>query len=382
SHIHSVPLSLYIHIPFCVRKCPYCDFYSVAGFPVEESRYIAALIQEVSHYRTVLHEDHRPLSSLFLGGGTPSLLKGETIQTLLDGIRDHWNLTDDCEITLEANPESCIEHKPESWHRAGVNRVSLGVQAVDNTRLKLLQRPHDAKTACKAWKQLKGFERISLDLIYGTPGQRILDWQRELETVLNWGVNHLSCYALTLERDTPFYQSWMRGELRLPDEEDEMNFFLATREWLAKQGLEGYEISNFARLQQECRHNVNYWEFGDYLGIGAAAHGKWTNLNGEIWRTENPRDWSEYLSMVEQGSSARRVSAAEAGSECMLMGLRMQRGMSRARYQEITGEDLMVTHASEINLLMTKGLLSVDAKRIRLTDAGMLLGDSVMMELL
>ncbi|MBF0427551.1 MAG: radical SAM family heme chaperone HemW [Magnetococcales bacterium] len=354
-----------------MRKCPYCDFYSLPGTPVGESGYIDRLKGELTAYRHLLHHDSRHLSSIFFGGGTPSLLKPTSIQTILETIHNLWNLTSDCEITLEANPDSC--QTPEKWQEFGINRVSLGVQAMNDSRLKQLGRPHDLAMAKTALDKLKlaGFKRINLDLIYATPNHSLEAWRQELEMLLEWDVDHLSCYELTLEPDTPM------AKFRLPDDNIGADLFEFTRQFLQKYGFQPYEISNYARPGQACRHNVNYWEFGDYLGIGAAAHGKWTDHEGRIWRSEHPRTLT-----TAPLPSPRLVSTDEAGKECLLMGLRQQQGVSLAIYKHTTGEDLLATKADTIKSLQANDWLIVDSERLRITASGMVLADEIMMRLL
>lgn len=373
---HKVALSLYIHVPFCIRKCPYCDFYSKPGRLIDESRYLKALIGELTQYRTLLTDDTRNLSSIFFGGGTPSLLSGDTVQKILAAVGKEWNLTPGCEITLEANPESCTQKKIELWQLAGINRISLGVQAVDDARLRLLERPHTVAMARQVIHWLSGWPRLNVDLIYATPGHTLAGWRDELSEVLDWGILHMSCYALTLEPGTPFYSAG----LVMPDEDLAIEFFAFTRKFLTSHGVLPYEISNFAKTGHECRHNVNGWEYGDYLGIGPGAHGKWTRPDGTIFRSENPRDLEHYFTYFN--SQPRLVSSEEARQECLMMGLRLTRGMSRKRFFQISGWDLAEGRKETIKTIERKKLIKVDAKRIRMTKKGMLLADTVMLELL
>ncbi|MBF0189842.1 MAG: radical SAM family heme chaperone HemW [Magnetococcales bacterium] len=372
-------LSCYIHIPFCVRKCPYCDFYSVPGQPVSETDYLTRLKAELHHRRDGLSHDSRPLRSIFLGGGTPSLLQTGSIQTILEAVRQCWPLEPDCEITLEANPESCLSDKITGWRAAGVNRISLGVQALSDARLKRLGRPHDRAMALAALKRLRQaeFPRINVDLIHGTPGHTLSEWQEELAEACQWKIGHLSCYALTVEPDTPFHRLAQQGQLSLPDDDHALALFQFTRRFLSDHGYLSYEISNFAFPGQECRHNLNYWEFGDYLGLGAGAHGKWTDGSGQTWRTANPADLTAY----HTGSVAPPipVDSEEAGLECLMMGMRLQKGMSRARYRQLTGNDPVAHYGEKMDTLLQHDLVEVDAEYIRLTSTGTPLLDAILL---
>ncbi|MBF0126290.1 MAG: radical SAM family heme chaperone HemW [Magnetococcales bacterium] len=366
-------LALYLHIPFCVRKCPYCDFYSLVDARADQTRYATALLRELAYYRALLPE--REIHSIHMGGGTPSILQGEVIVALLEGVRRSWRLSGACEITLEANPESFSLSKLALWKQAGVNRLSIGVQALDDDRLQRLQRPHDVALAWKVLEAaLVSMDRVSVDLIYGTPGHRLAEWRRELEAVVATGIGHVSCYGLTLEPGTAFHR---RG-LTLPGEEESVELFRWTRSFLAERGLSPYEISNFARPGQESRHNLTYWEYGDYLGIGAAAHGKWTLEDGTLWRSENPRDLRRYLTV---GGLRRDLGREEAGRECLMMGLRLTQGLSRRRYQAITGRDLVDDQAETVGRLQAFHLLQVDSERVSLTEEGVPLADAITREL-
>ncbi|MBF0628928.1 MAG: radical SAM family heme chaperone HemW [Magnetococcales bacterium] len=370
-----LPLTLYIHIPFCVRKCPYCDFYSRPGFPVNEVDYVARLLAELKLRRAWLHADPRPLSAIFFGGGTPSTVQADSILTILDGVRALWPLTPDCEITLEANPESCHADKISGWILAGINRVSLGVQALNDARLQRLGRPHTRNMALNALKKLQesGLARLNVDLIHTTPGQTLAEWHQELEEILACGVGHLSCYGLTLEPDTPFHRLAQQGRLILPPEDEALAFFQFTRRFLAAHGYDPYEISNFAKPGQRCRHNVNYWEFGDYLGIGASAHGKWTDPDGQTWRTENAREL-----LGQPFGAPVPIPPDEAGVECLMMGLRLREGVNRERHRWIAGRDVDEALLQE---LAAQDLLAVDSEQLRLTEAGTPLLDEILLQL-
>ncbi|MBF0263592.1 MAG: radical SAM family heme chaperone HemW [Magnetococcales bacterium] len=364
------PLTLYIHLPFCIRKCPYCDFHSLPDRLGDESAYVARLIVELRHWRGFFAQDTRLLHAIFFGGGTPSLLQASSIGSILEAVRLTWPLEPGCEITLEANPESCQREKMAVWREAGINRVSLGIQALDDQRLRLLGRPHDRAGALEAARGLleSGFTHLNADLIYATPGQSLDSWRGELREAVGLGLGHLSCYALTLEEGTPFQARHAAGRMVLPDEALSLAFFGFTRHFLAEHGYEPYEISNFARAGQACRHNGNYWAYGDYLGIGSGAHGKWSDGAGVTWRWANPADLSVYLR--ESFATPERLSAREAGMECVMMGLRTRVGVERARYRGVTGVDLVEACGARVMGLVEAGLLEVDGERVRVTEVG------------
>ncbi|MBF0215274.1 MAG: radical SAM family heme chaperone HemW [Magnetococcales bacterium] len=377
-------LSCYVHIPFCVRKCPYCDFYSLPGFPVAESAYVTRLIAELRHRRQESLHDHRPLRSIFFGGGTPSVLHADSIAAILKALQEDWPLEPDCEITLEANPESCHPDKIAGWRMAGVNRVSLGIQALDDARLRQLGRPHDRTAALGALDALQraGIPRINVDLIHGTPDHTLEAWRQELETILRWQVGHLSCYALTVEPETPFHRLAEQGRLCLPDEGQALELFRFTRDFLTERGYRGYEISNFARPGEACRHNLNYWEFGDYLGIGAGAHGKWSDpVDQSTWRSANPADIAFY--MGQPFAALREISRGEAGLECLMMGLRLQQGMSLTRFAQVAGEAFEVSRKERLERLTGSGYLEIDEarNRVRVTAEGIQWLDEILEQL-
>ncbi len=382
------PLSLYLHIPFCAAKCPYCDFASTTVTQPPEADYLRAVSRELAWYRQTLNNDPRPLRSLFFGGGTPSLVRGETIAALVRCIRHHWPLSDDCEITLEANPESVSADKIEKWQACGINRLSLGIQAFDERRLSQLGRIHTLEAARRAIRLVRrgGCQRLNLDLIHSTPGQTVEQWRRELHEAVSWEPDHLSCYQLTLEPGTPLHDREYRPKNRT-DEERDLLFWRQTRRILAEQGFEAYEISNFSRPQRPCRHNLDIWRFGDYLGIGAAAHGKLTDGSGAVRRTVNAghhqtycRNWTE--AGKNGGARVHRLSRREAGQECWMMGLRLKEGMRRDTYRHLTGRDPLEERRPLIDTLRSDGLLTVGPDHIALTEAGTPLADSVLARIL
>lgn len=382
-------LTLYVHIPYCLRKCPYCDFCSSAVTEIPEARYLAALQRELRLRRQRWVDDPRPLTAIFFGGGTPSLLASATIAGILEEIFTLWPRVADCEITLEANPESANREKMRDWKEMGINRLSLGIQALDEARLHFLERPHTLERARDAIDQAigVGFDAFNLDLIYATPGQTPAGWERELAEAMRWHPHHLSCYPLTIEPGTPFYKRHQEKAWSPVTEKRERILFQQTRRQLAEGGWLPYETSNFAKPGFSCRHNCNYWTFGDYIGVGCGAHGKWTDGVGQIWRSENPTNATRYMDMAEDGATdphhplaaSHLVTPVEAGREMMLMGLRHEAGVDLALYQRLTGESLTARHAARIASFQEAGFVRMVDQRLCLTEQGVLLTDAILL---
>lgn len=385
------PLSLYIHVPYCVQKCPYCDFHSTVQTNIPEAAYLATVKRELSFWRQKLREDERPLDSIFFGGGTPSLLQSTTIAQLLQQVKNLWPLHNQCEITLESNPESCTSSKIEQWLTHGVNRISLGIQAFNQERLSTLGRPHNIEEARQAIRLSRqgGFSNINLDLIFATPGQTIEGWQAELAEAMEWQPQHLSCYGLTIEEGTPFARLRRQGEFSPINEEDELAIFSTTGQTLATGGWNRYEISNFTQPGKACRHNLNYWQSADYIGVGPAAHGRLTQTNPETAKPSRYRTVNHTAGYMEKqaenGSSLLEeslCSTQEAGAECLIMGLRLEEGMNRETYRRLSGQDLVVQKAQEIKTCQGAGLITVTAERITLSKKAVPIADSVIAQLL
>ncbi|MEO5378159.1 MAG: radical SAM family heme chaperone HemW [Magnetococcus sp. DMHC-6] len=371
-----------------MRKCPYCDFASEVHHPPPTEAYCTALRQEITSWRSRLSTDERPLISIYFGGGTPSLLSAPQIQQILQHIKNLFPLTKNCEITLEANPESVNEAFLSGCLTGGVNRLSLGVQAFSASRLAFLNRPHTlnrARTTLHLIRQA-GFDRFSLDLIYATPNQTRKSWQLELEEAVSYGASHLSCYQLTIAEETPFYQHMQNKQWGLPKEKASLALFQFTHQYLKKHGYEAYEISNFAKPGQASRHNLNYWSFGDYLGIGCAAHGKITQPEGSIWRTCNTESVQLYLDLLQKNLSPLTHHALlppqEAASELLIMGVRHKQGLQRAHYLQLSGEDLVQAKSEKMNELRKKNLLTWNKTYIRVTKKGIALTDSILLTIL
>jgi putative oxygen-independent coproporphyrinogen III oxidase len=332
-------LALYIHWPFCLAKCPYCDFNSHVRDRIDQGRFAAALRTELAWEAARL--GRRRVASIFFGGGTPSLMDPATVAALIADAGRHFDLTDDCEITLEANPTSVEASNLRDFAAAGVNRVSLGVQSLDDTALRFLGRQHSAGQAIAALEIARAvFPRVSFDLIYARPGQSETAWRVELRSALALVSDHLSLYQLTVETGTVFEGRHRRGEFALPDDDTGAALYDATIDEAGRHGLAPYEVSNFATPGSESRHNLAYWRYSDYAGIGPGAHGRVT-LNGAVRATRRhraPEPWADRVERDGHGSSGEDILDPEArAQEMLLMGLRLSEGIDAARFRLRTG---------------------------------------------
>lgn len=365
------PLSVYVHVPWCVRKCPYCDFNShaaPAGGALPEKRYLDALRSDLEQALPVIWG--RQVHTVFIGGGTPSLLSPEALDTLLSMLRACLNLWPDAEITLEANPSTAEAARFRDYAASGVNRISLGIQSFDDGRLQALGRIHDATQARAAIEMaMRAVERVNLDLMFALPGQDVAGALADLDAALAYGTEHLSLYHLTLEPNTVF----AKYPPQLPDEDVAAAMQDALEERAAQAGLARYEVSAYARPGARCRHNLNYWEFGDYLGIGPGAHGKISTPAGIVReaRVRNPESWMDKALAGDGGHVAERrtVTAAELPFEFMLNALRLKEGVPSAYFAERTGLTLAAV-AHQIDAAVRRGLLDPDPARLRATPLG------------
>ena len=333
------PLALYIHWPFCLAKCPYCDFNSHVRDRIDQTRFAAVLRTELAWEAARLGP--RRLGSIFFGGGTPSLMDARTVADLIDDASRLFPTNEDIEITLEANPTSVEAARLAEFRAAGVNRVSLGVQALDDTALGMLGRRHDARSAVAALELAKSvFDRVSFDLIYARPGQSLAAWRAELRTALDLVADHLSLYQLTIEPGTVFEGLHRQGLIALPGMDEQAALYDATAEEAARFGLSPYEVSNYAGAGAESRHNLAYWRYSDYAGIGPGAHGRVT-VGGELLATRRhraPEPWAERVERQGHGTANEEpVAADERGREMLLMGLRLSEGIDPARFLARTG---------------------------------------------
>ena len=366
-----IPLSLYIHTPWCVSKCPYCDFNShVAAGAMDEPAYVTALLADLDF--ELAQPESRPLRSIFIGGGTPSLFSGAGIATLIEGVARRLRFAGTIEITLEANPESIDPQRLTAYRAAGVNRLSVGVQSFDDVMLRGLGRAHDADQARRAldWAQTAGFENLNLDLMYGLPRQTAGQHQADLDQALATGAPHLSLYQLTVEPRTAFFQN----PPILPPDRQIAAMEAVIAGGIAAAGFDRYEVSAYARPGYHSIHNLNYWRFGDYLGIGAGAHGKRT-LHGVIRRTRRVRDPGRYLRGARTGEAivAREtVTAADAAFEFLLNGLRLTDGFSVCEFEQRTGNS-QTAIAKSLSRAQTLGLLEPTNTGWRATRRGFIL---------
>lgn len=373
---------VYIHWPFCLSKCPYCDFNShVRHTAIDEPRFARAFAAEIA--ATAARVPDRTVSTIFFGGGTPSLMQPATIAAVLDAIAGHWRVAADAEITMEANPTSVEATRFRGYRTAGVNRVSLGVQALDDRVLGELGRLHTAREALDAVGVARAvFDRYSFDLIYTRPGQQPADWGRELRTALAVAGEHLSLYQLTIEPETPFAALHAAHKLQLPDEDIARALYDTTQEVCAARGLPAYEISNHARPGGECRHNLVYWRAHEYAGIGPGAHGRLDIDGGRhaVATEKRPESWLAAVEARGDGIVSDEVLTREERSdEFLLMGLRLAEGIDLARYEAISGRAL---DPSRIASLQGHGLVEATAAgRLRVTLPGFPLLDAVVADL-
>ncbi|WP_246660050.1 radical SAM family heme chaperone HemW [Rhizobium sp. FKL33] len=373
---------VYLHWPFCAAKCPYCDFNShVRHQQVDQDAFVVAFLKEMSVMRDI--SGPRTVTSVFVGGGTPSLMRPETIDALLTGISRLWHMPDGIEITMEANPSSVEAERFRGYRAAGVNRVSLGVQALNDRDLKFLGRLHNVEDALKAVRLAREiFPRMSFDLIYARPGQSEDEWIRELNEAIGYAVDHLSLYQLTIEEGTPFFGLHQNGKIVLPDPEAAARLYEITQEVTEAHGMPAYEVSNHAKPGAESRHNLTYWRYGDYAGIGPGAHGR-ISRQGHKYATateRHPETWLAAVAakghgMVEQESLERD----EQADEMLLMGLRLREGLDLARWSELAGRGLDPEREA---FLIQHGLLErLGNSRLRCTQSGMLVLDAVVADL-
>jgi len=373
---------VYVHWPFCLSKCPYCDFNShVRHTGVDEERYVRAFAAEIA--TTAERIGARTVSSIFMGGGTPSLMKPETVGAILDTIGKHWTVAPDVEVTLEANPTSVEATRFAGYRAAGVNRVSLGVQALDDAALKELGRLHTAQEALDAVKIARtAFDRYSFDLIYARPNQTPAAWRTELLRAIDEAAEHLSLYQLTIEQDTPFAALHAAGKLVIPDDDNARALFDVTQDVTAARGLPAYEISNHARAGAECRHNLVYWRYHEYAGVGPGAHGRLL-VDGERHATATEKRPEAWLMRAEANGhgvvSDERLTRAEQADEYLLMGLRLAEGIDPARYAAFAGYPL---DPARIAALGAEGMVEATADgRLRVTRAGFPVLDAVVADL-
>ena len=374
------PVALYVHWPFCVTKCPYCDFNSHVRETVDQAAWQAALLADLAFEAARL--PGRRLASIFFGGGTPSLMPPDTIAAIIDAACQHWTPEPDLEVTLEANPSSVEAGRFAGFASAGVNRLSLGVQALDDAALKLLGRPHDVAAALAALDVAQAtFGRVSFDLIYDRPGMTRESWQAELSRALGFGTTHLSLYQLTIEPGTRFAALHARGQLVMPDDDTSADLFAMTQAITAAAGVPAYEISNHAAPGMQSRHNLTYWRYGDYAGIGPGAHGRREGV--ATLRRKKPEHWLAGVNESGHGmESETSLTVAERTTEALVMGLRLAEGLDAARFVARSGTALAdAVKPDAVARLVAQGLLTSDPRGLRLTTAGWPLANAVLAEI-
>jgi len=374
----STGFGLYVHWPFCAAKCPYCDFNSHVRSDIDEPGWCDAIRKEMAHVAALQGERRPRLDTIFFGGGTPSLMRGESAAGIIEAAQRLWSVAPDLEVTLEANPASADAARFADYRAAGVNRISLGVQALNDADVKFLGRLHDVAEARRALAlAVKSFDRVSLDLIYARPNQTVQSWKFELSEALSFGTEHLSLYQLTIEPKTPFALLHRQGMFRIPDDDKAAELFEITQDVTAAAGLPAYEVSNHARPGAEARHNLIYWRYGEYAGVGPGAHGR-LQIDGKRLATaceRLPERWREAVATRGHGLvEASEISNVDGARENLLMALRLAEGIDleacRARWGKAPDRGRIMDLADE-------GLVTLQSDRLRATRRGMLVLNSV-----
>lgn len=374
-------LGLYIHIPFCVKKCEYCDFLSWNAGEEERQQYVAALLSEIESYREFA-KGYR-VSTIFIGGGTPSVLLPKQMEDILQKIYEIFELERRAEITVEVNPGTVDEEKLQCYKENGVNRLSMGLQSVKDEKLRLLGRIHTYQEFVESYELARkaGFDNISIDLISSVPGQTLQEWKEELETAAAQNPEHISVYQLIIEEGTPFYEKYAEHPELLPDEETSREIYLWTGKFLKEAGYEQYEISNYAKPGKESRHNLKYWERGDYLGLGLGAASMVRNI-----RMSNTKDMRTYLERCDKPKTMREdvqfLEEPRQMEEFMFLGLRKTRGVSKKEFKRIFGREMDMVYEKALHKCLENGMLLEHKDRIFLSEEGTLLSNMVLSEFL
>ena len=373
---------VYVHWPFCAAKCPYCDFNSHVRSTVDQAAWAKALVSELE--QTAARTPNRTVDTVFFGGGTPSLMLPETVDTIIQAIAENWTLSSTAEITLEANPTSVEAARFKGFADAGVNRISMGIQALNDTDLKALGRMHTAPEAMQAFDiAKKNFDNVSFDLIYARQNQSLADWRLELSQAIDMAVDHLSLYQLTIEQGTRFGDLFARNRLRgLPSDELSADMYDVTQEVCDQRGLNAYEISNHARTGAECQHNKIYWNYGDYAGIGPGAHGRLT-IDGQRLATQTPLNPETWLETVQTKGTATQIdeiiSAQDQAAEYVMMSLRLADGTNLERAEALCANRVSKTSMEN---LVSDGFLSLNRDILRTTNQGKMVLNAILGELL
>ena len=373
--------AVYVHWPFCQAKCPYCDFNSHVAREIDQSRWKRAYLTEIDRYAE--QTQGRVLTSVFFGGGTPSLMQPDVVHSVLDRIKQRWPQANDLEVTLEANPGSVEAGRFKAYADGGVNRISMGIQALNDIDLQKLGRIHTTKEAMAAFDVARAqFERVSFDLIYARQNQSLESWKTELKQALGMAVDHLSLYQLTIEDGTAFGDRYARGKLRgLPPDDLSADMYKATQDICADAGYLGYEISNHARSGAESRHNRVYWRYGDYIGIGPGAHGR-LSLDGQRYATEawsNPAKWLDLVERAQTEKERSSLTGEDQASEFLMMGLRLTEGVDQRRFEVLSGQSLPL---DRIEYLTSLGMINVHGPVLTVTPQGRMVLNAILAELL
>ncbi|MBQ0805442.1 MAG: coproporphyrinogen III oxidase [Sulfitobacter sp.] len=372
---------LYIHWPFCEAKCPYCDFNSHVSRKIDQRAWRDAYLAELE--RGAAETQGRVLNAVFFGGGTPSLMDPDIVADVIAAIYRLWPTANDLEITLEANPGSVEAGRFKGFHDAGVNRVSMGIQALNDADLKRLGRIHNTAEALAAFDIARStFDRVSFDLIYGRQNQTLPAWHSELKQALSLAIDHISLYQLTIEQGTAFGDRYAIGKLRgLPDDDLGADMYAATQNICNEMGMPSYEVSNHARDGAQSRHNLIYWRYGDYLGIGPGAHGRLTQ-NGHRFATEcfsNPQRWLDAAASGKTEKPREALSPEDQASEFLMMGLRLKEGVDLKRYSALAGTPLS---QKKIIRMQDIGMISLERDQLKVTDQGFMVLNAILAELL
>ncbi len=374
-------IAIYIHWPFCLSLCPYCDFNSHVATEINHATWANSYLKELEYFLPQIKG--KKITSVFFGGGTPSLMNASTISTILNFLTKNCLLEATTEITLEANPTSVESKKFEDFKSAGINRLSIGVQSFIEEDLKTLGRKHSAGDAIKAIELAsEKFTNFSFDVIYARPNQTLKSWHQELELALSFNPKHISLYQLTIEKGTPFFKLFRDGKLQLPDNELAADMFELTNEITKYHNFERYEISNYANLGFECKHNLNYWDYGNYLGIGPGSHSR---INGKaIMMLHNPKNWLSQIEKLSHGIQKETMLAEnELINEIIMMGLRLSKGISLDNFKSKTDKNFIeLINQDYLNILLQNNLAEIKDNFFRLLPSGLNLHSYILSRLL
>lgn len=375
------PLSIYIHYPFCKSKCPYCDFNSHVRAQVDYDAFLKAYENEIDFFADKL--TNRKVTTIFFGGGTPSLMPLKLVEGILKKISERFLLDENCEISLEANPTSFEAEKFKDFKRLGINRLSIGIQALNDNDLKFLGREHSAKEAIATIKKAQEiFENFSFDLIYARPKQSLNEWKNELETALEFNTKHLSLYQLTIEKGTKFFSDFKEKKFEMPSDELSAEFYELTNELVEKKGFNLYEISNYAKPSFECKHNLTYWQGRDYIGLGAGAHSRVffdsEKNRSAIMMIHEPNLWLKKANEKVGIQTISRISESELLEEIILSGLRLKNGIENKTFQKLFNKNISeIFDLKKLEKLIAENLIEIDDKKILVTNKGRLLTNTI-----